>query len=94
MLVCGGAAVAPRGGDDDELVLAEHPVHGGFLRLLGRDPLWRMLTRWDAEMKAKHAEIAATAVAEPVIAQPAPATAPAHGTGSLAYAGVGDPLGL
>jgi len=57
-------------------------------------PLWRMLTRWDAEMKAKHAEIAATAVAEPVIAQPAPATAPAHGTGSLAYAGVGDPLGL
>jgi hypothetical protein len=53
-------------------------------------PLWHALTRWDAELKAKHAEIAATAVAAPVLAQPAPATAVARGTGSLAYAGVGE----
>ena len=56
-------------------------------------PLWHTLTRWDAELEAKHAEGAATAVAEPVFAQPAPATAAAHGGGSLAYAGVADPRG-
>jgi hypothetical protein len=56
-------------------------------------PLWHTLTRWDAELKAKHAEIAAAAVAEQVFAQPAPAMAAAHGTGSLAYAGVADPQG-
>jgi hypothetical protein len=56
-------------------------------------PLWYTLTRWDAELKARHAEIAATAVAEPVFAQPALATAAANGTGSLAYAGAVGPLG-
>ena len=56
-------------------------------------PLWHTLTRWDAELKAKHGEIAAAAAAEPVFAQPAPATAAAHGTGSLAYAGAAGPLG-
>ena len=56
-------------------------------------PLWHTLTRWDAELKAKHAEIAATAVAELVFAQPAPATAAALRAGSLAYAGVADPRG-
>ena len=52
-------------------------------------PLWHMLTRWDAELRAKHAEIAATAVAAPTVAQPAPAVG--HGVGSPAYAGVGGP---
>ena len=34
-------------------------------------PLWHTLTRWDAELKAKHAEIAAAAaVAAPAMAQP------------------------
>jgi hypothetical protein len=46
-------------------------------------PLWHTLTRWDAELKAKHGEIAAAVAAEPA----------AHGTGSLAYAGVAGPLG-
>ena len=41
-------------------------------------PLWHTLTRWDAELTAKHAEAAAPAVAEPVFAPPA-ATAAAHG---------------
>jgi hypothetical protein len=54
-------------------------------------PLWHTLTRWDAELKAKHAEIAATAVAAPVVAPSAPAAAVAHGAGRPAYAGVGDP---
>ncbi len=30
-------------------------------------PLWHTLTRWDAELKAKHAEVAAAAVAAPVL---------------------------
>ena len=52
-------------------------------------PLWHTLTRWDAELKAKHAEIAAAAaVATPAVAQPAPATAAAHRAGSPAHAGV------
>jgi hypothetical protein len=51
------------------------------------------LTRWDAELRAKHAAVAATAVTEPVFAQPAPATAAAHQAGSLAYAGVAGPRG-
>jgi hypothetical protein len=53
-------------------------------------PLWHTLTRWDAELKAKHAEIAARGVAAPVVAQPAPAAAVTHGAGSPAYAGAGD----
>jgi hypothetical protein len=49
-------------------------------------PLWRTLTRWDAELKAKHAEIAAKASAPPVFVPSVPAVA--RETGSLAYAGV------
>ena len=51
-------------------------------------PLWHTLTRWDAELKAKHAGIAAGAVAAPVFVPSAPAPAAAHGVGRLAYAGV------
>jgi hypothetical protein len=54
-------------------------------------PLWHTLTRWDAELKAKHAQIAATAVAAPVVAQPVRAPAVARGTGRPAYAGAGGP---
>ncbi len=56
-------------------------------------PLWHALTRWDAELRAKHAEIAAAAVAAPAAAQPAPAPAAAvaHGAGRPAYAGAGGP---
>jgi hypothetical protein len=56
-------------------------------------PLWCTLTRWDAELKAKHAEVAATAVAAPVFAPSAPAVAAARGVGILAYAGAADPRG-
>jgi len=38
-------------------------------------PLWLTLTRWNAELNAKHAEIAAKACPAPVPAQPAPAVA-------------------
>ena len=54
-------------------------------------PLWHTLTRWDAELKAKHAQIAATAVAVPVVAQPVTAPALARRAGRPAYAGVGGP---
>ena len=54
-------------------------------------PLWHTLTRWDAELKARHAQIAATAVAAPVVAQPVTAPALARGAGRPAYAGVGGP---
>ena len=67
------------------------PLMAVFLCCWAGIPLWRTLTRWDAELRAKHAEIAATAVAAPVVAQPAPATAVARGADRLAYAGVGDP---
>jgi hypothetical protein len=46
-------------------------------------PLWHALTRWNAELTAKHAEIAAKAGPGPVFAPPAPAAA--HETGSPAY---------
>lgn len=45
-------------------------------------PLWLTLTRWHAEVTAKHAEIAAQAV----LAQAVPAQAVAHETSSAAYA--------
>ena len=54
-------------------------------------PLWHTLTRWDAELKAKHAQIAATAVAAPVVAQPVTAPALARGAARPAYAGAGGP---
>jgi hypothetical protein len=56
-------------------------------------PLWHVLTRLDAEFKAKHAEVAARAVAVPVLVQPAPAPAAARGAGSLACAGVAERSG-
>jgi hypothetical protein len=38
-------------------------------------PLWFVLTRWNAELDAKHAEVAAGAVPVPAAAQPTPAPA-------------------
>ena len=38
-------------------------------------PMWLVLTRWNAELRAKNAELAATAAPEPVIARSAPAMA-------------------
>ena len=38
-------------------------------------PMWLLLTRWHAEVKAKHAKLEARAVPEPVVARSAPATA-------------------
>jgi hypothetical protein len=61
-----------------------------FLGCWAGIPLWHTLARWDAELKAKHAEIAARAVAASVVEQSAPATAAEHRVGSPAYAGVGD----
>jgi hypothetical protein len=49
-------------------------------------PLWLTLTRWNAEISAKHAAIAAKASPPPIFAQPAPAVT--HETGSAARAGV------
>jgi hypothetical protein len=46
-------------------------------------PLWHTLTRWNAELTAKQAEIAAKTGPGPVFAPPAPALA--HETGSPAY---------
>jgi hypothetical protein len=49
-------------------------------------PLWLALTRWNAELNAKHAEIAAKAGPALVLAQPDPVVA--HETGRPAHAGV------
>ncbi len=57
---------------------------GAFLHAL-----WHTLTRWDAELKAKHAQIAATAVAAPVVAQPVTTPAVVRGAARPAYAGAG-----
>ena len=51
-------------------------------------PLWLTLTRWHAELSAKHAEIAAAAVPALVPAQATPAVA--QRTGVPAHAGTGD----
>ena len=53
--------------------------------------LWRVLARWDAELQAEHAGVAARAVAVPVLVQPAPAAA--YGAGNLACAGVAERSG-
>ena len=53
-------------------------------------PLWHTLTRWDAELKAKHAEIAARAIAAPLVASSVPAPAAAREACRPAYAGAGD----
>lgn len=54
-------------------------------------PLWLTLTRWDAELNAKHAEIAAKSGLAPASAQAVPTLA--HETRAPAHAGVADPLG-
>ena len=51
-------------------------------------PLWLTLTRWNAELSAKHAEIAVKSCPAPVPAQPAPVIA--YQAGIPAYAGVAD----
>ena len=53
-------------------------------------PLWHTLTRWDAELKAKHAEIAARAVAAPLVVSSVPAPAAPREAGRPAYAGAGE----
>jgi hypothetical protein len=54
-------------------------------------PLWHVLTRGDAELKAEHGGVAARVVVVPVVVQPAPAAA--HGTGGLPCAGVAERCG-
>lgn len=44
-------------------------------------PLWLTLTRWNAELRARHAEVATTTASRPV-------PEAAHETASPAYAGV------
>ncbi len=51
-----------------------------FLGCWAGIPAWYVLKRWDAELKAKHAELAAKAV--PVYAQPAQARVAMQETGS------------
>lgn len=54
-------------------------------------PLWLTFTRWNTQLNAKHAEIAAIAGLARVVAQPAQAVA--HDNSGPAYAGVANPLG-
>ena len=54
-------------------------------------PLWLTLTRWNAEISAQHAAIAAEVSPAPAFAQPV--RAGIHETGSPAYAGVAGPPG-
>ncbi len=58
-------------------------------------PLWLTLTRWNAELDAKHAEVAAAAAAGAVPVAAAAQSAPtgAQETGSLVSAGLAGALG-
>jgi hypothetical protein len=88
-LVPGGAAVAAGGKMMSWFWLNIPPVVLVCCRAGIR--LWRVLTRRDAELKAEHAEVAAQAVAVPVVLQPTPAAA--YGAGHLACAGVAERSG-
>lgn len=46
-----------------------------FLGCWAGIPTWHTLQRWDAELKAKHAELAARAAPVPVMVQSVPAMA-------------------
>ena len=88
MLVSGVAAMATEEGNMMSWFWLCIPLMVVFLCCWAGIPLWHTLTRWDAELKAKHAEVAAAAVAARVFTQSAPATAAAHEADSPAYAGV------
>jgi hypothetical protein len=64
------------------------PLAALFFACWSGIPLWHMLHRWNDEINAKHAELAARAVRVPVPAQREPAVPAADESGSPAYAGV------
>jgi hypothetical protein len=66
------------------------PLMAVFFGLWAGIPLWHTLTRWRAELDAKHAELAARDAAL-VFAPPVQAATTVQETRSLAYAGAGDP---
>jgi hypothetical protein len=88
MLVSGVAAMATEEGNMISWLWLNIPLTVLFFCCWVGIPLWHTLNRWDAELKAKHAEIAAGAVAARAFAQPAPASAAAHEADNPAYAGV------
>ncbi len=57
-----------------------------FLGCWAGIPAWHTLKRWDVELKAKHAELAAGTAPQAALAQPVPAMAAAPETGRPAYA--------
>jgi hypothetical protein len=57
-----------------------------FFGLWAGVPLWHTLHRWDAELKAKHAELGIGVTPALVPAPPAPAAPAADEAGRLAYA--------
>ena len=89
MLVCGAAAMAAEEGNMMSWFWLCIPLMAVFFCCWAGIPLWHTLTRWDAELQAKHAEVAAAAAAAaPVFTQPAPAPAAAREADHPAYAGV------
>lgn len=89
MLVSGVATMATGEGNMMSWFWLCIPLMVVFFCCWAGIPLWHTLTRWDAELKAKHAEVAAAAaVAAAVFTQSAAATAAAHEADSPAYAGV------
>jgi len=58
-----------------------------FLGCWAGIPAWYCLRRWDAELKTKHAELAATAVPQPVMVRSVPATADYQATASYQTTG-------
>jgi hypothetical protein len=57
-----------------------------FLGCWAGIPLWHTLSRWSAELDAKHAEVATKAAAVPVMAVPAQAAAAMREAPGPAYA--------
>jgi hypothetical protein len=55
-----------------------------FLGCWAAIPMWHTFRRWDAELKAKHAELAARGVLEPALVRSAAVAAAYRTTASLA----------
>jgi hypothetical protein len=76
-----------------KVVLGNIPLVLVFVCCWAGIPLWLTLTRWSAELVAKHAEVTPEAAVALVVAQPVPVSAAARETGRPVYAGVAEPLG-
>jgi hypothetical protein len=84
MLISIGAAVVTEEGTMMSWFWLNIPLAVLFFCCWAGIPLWLTLARWDAELKGKHAEVAARAAAEAAFARPV--AVGAHESDSPVYA--------